>query len=738
MTLRLCAIAILLVVSAQQQIPAQEAAPKPAAINVEALTRQSRDSLVAITIEGRDGKQQGMGTGFVISTDGLIATNMHVIGEARPIQVQFPDGTKFDVQEVRASDRVLDLAVLKIDAKQLPALRLRKEKPLVQGEPIVVMGNPQGLKYSVVSGVVSGMRDFDGRQMIQLAIPVEPGNSGGPVLDAAGEVVGIVTMKSLVTENLGFAVQIADLTALLEKPNPIPMRRWLTIGALDEKKWTPLFGARWQQRAGRILVSGAGDGFGGRSLCLSNEAPPEIPFEVGVAVKLDDEAGAAGIVFHADGKDRHYGFYPSNGRVRLSRFEGPNVFTWNVLDEVLAPHYRRGDWNYLKVRIEKDKLLCYVNDELVIESTDTGLKSGRLGLAKFRQTEAEFKHFRTAARLPSSELPQHVVDALNEQIDKLPPLERSLPELLGHLADKPQPSVKVLRGRADELRQRATELEQFASDVNTAAVVKELTDQLAKDEEDIDTLRAALLVAKLDSDELEIESYQEHVDNMVAEIRADLPKDADASARLAALNKYLFQENGYHGSRTDYYHRANSYLSRTIDDREGLPITLSVLYMELGRRLDLPIVGVGLPAHFVVRHEPAEGDSQLIDPFDGGKFLSREDADRKVRELTGQPLEEEFLTASTKRQIIRRILQNLLGVAQREDDREAMLRYVEAIIAIDPDDVRSRGLRSVIRYQTGRRAAALADIDWILDKQPDGIDLDQVRAMREQFATGNP
>ena len=704
-------------------------------IDVEKIVKSSRDAVVSITVAGRDGKQHGMGTGFVISPDGLIATNMHVLGEARPIQVEFPNGKKCDVAAVHASDRALDLAILKIEANDLPKLSLRDGSAARQGEPIVAMGNPQGLRYSVVSGVVSGVRKFDEREMIQLALPVEPGNSGGPVLDAQGRVIGIVTMKSLVTDNLGFAVRVEDLLPLIEKPNPIPLERWLTIGALNDKKWTTLFGARWRQRAGRLIVSGAGDGFGGRSLCLTTDEAPELPFEVGVNVRLDDESGAAGIVFHADGKNKHYGFYPSNGRLRLSRFDGPDVFSWKVLDEVTSSHYQRGDWNYLKVRVAKDKLQCFVNDELVIESTDQVFTKGQLGLAKFRQTEAEFQNFRIANELPKSSLPQYVVDRLSEHIEKLPALEATPPELLLEFADDPSASVSVLKQRAEDLKKRARDLERVAHDVHVAATVEQMREEISKEENDIDILRLALLVSRLDNDALNVDAYLKQVADMVDDIQRDMPDDADHQKRLTALNNYLFEQNGFHGSRTDYYHRANSYLDRVIDDREGLPITLSILYMEIGRRLELDIVGVGLPAHFVVRHKPKDGPAQLIDVFDRGTFLSREDADKLVRELTGEPLEEKFLTAYSKRQILRRVLQNLMGVAQRADDREAMLGYSEAIVAIAPDDIQSRGMRAVMRFQTGRRAAAVADLDWILAKQPEGIDLDELRAMREHFAT---
>jgi regulator of sirC expression with transglutaminase-like and TPR domain len=340
--------------------------------------------------------------------------------------------------------------------------------------------------------------------------------------------------------------------------------------------------------------------------------------------------------------------------------------------------------------------------------------------------------------LPKKRIDDALAKAWAARLATLPPLAEATDEQLADLAESPAASVKLLRGSAAELTRRAKELELLAADVHVAGIAGELAAEMKKPEAKIDLLRAALLIARLDDDEVEIEPYLEQVDGMAGEIRAALAKDADEPTRLAALNKFLFEQNGFHGSRTDYYHRANSYLSRVIDDREGLPITLSVLYMELGRRLDLNFVGVGLPAHFVVRHEPTAGEPQLIDVFEGGKPLTRDDADKLVRELTGEPLAEEFLAAQSKQQIIRRILQNLLGIAQRDESRESMLRYVEAAVALDEADLQSRGLRAILRYQTGRRAAALTDLDWFLKTKPEGIDLDQIRAMREQFATGTP
>src|SRR5439155_8064964 len=281
-----------------QRGAAQEKSADPK--TVEQLAEQSRPAIAVITVTGRDGKQRGLGTGFVVSADGLIATNLPVIGEARPISVQLGK-KKYPVTSVHASDRALDLALVKIDAKNLTALDLGDSDQLKDGQSVVALGHPRGLEHSVVSGVVSSRQKIDGRSMIQLAIPIESGNSGGPLLDMHGRVQGIVTLRSQVTANLGFAMPVNALKAMLRKPNPISIERWVTIGTLNPEEWETVFQGRWRQRNGKILVDGPGVGFGGRSLCLSKREVPEVPFEMAVTVRLEDEAGAGGLAFHADG-----------------------------------------------------------------------------------------------------------------------------------------------------------------------------------------------------------------------------------------------------------------------------------------------------------------------------------------------------------------------------------------------------------------------------------------------------
>jgi S1-C subfamily serine protease/regulator of sirC expression with transglutaminase-like and TPR domain len=709
-------------------------APPATDIAIEELTERVRNSLVVITSTGRDGRREGMGAGFVVAAAGLVATNYHVIGEGRALRVTLADGRQAEVTEIHASDRQLDLAVLRVSAKDLTPLELGDSDLVKQGQSVIALGNPLGLKHSVVSGVVSSVREMEGRKMIQLAIPIEPGNSGGPLVDRQGRVQGIMTMKSLVTPNLGFALTVNLLKPLLAKPNPIVMSRWQTIGALDPRQWHPVFGAYWRQRAGRIVVDGTGDSFGGRSLCLSEQEVPGRPYEMTVAVKLGDEGGAAGLAFCSDGGDRHYGFYPTNGQLRLTRFEGPDIQSWQILHSEPNKHYVAGEWNTLRVRLEEGKIACFVNDEPVAALADSEFTSGKVGLVKFRNTEAEFKGFRVGSEVPRATVP-------TEQAAKIVALVQKLPEggsldetiIAGLSSDSARAGV-VLRERAAELDRQAKRLRDLAKATHERHVIDDLLATLSGEEAKINLFRAGLLVARLDNEEVDVDAYCKQLDDMAADVRKALPEGADESAKLAELKTYLFEENGFHGSRSDYYNRANRYLNEVIDDREGLPITLSVVYMELARRIGVNVVGVGLPGHFIVAHVPAEGPPALIDVFDGATPITRDDAMRRIEEAGGEVSSadrEELFAPSTKRSIVFRMLQNLLSISQ--NDPAALHRYLNAMLAIDTTHGPYHLLRAMVRYQLDERAGAREDVVWLLEHEPAGVNLDRVRALETEL-----
>ncbi len=690
---------------------AASVATRPMEKSVQELAAEAKKSVVVITFAGRDGQRQGLGSGFILTEDGLIATNLHVIGEARPIRVELHDGRKFDVTAVHATERSQDLAVLRIDAKNLPALPLGNSDELQEGQAVVAIGNPLGLERSVVSGVLSGRRDIEGRSMLQIALPIERGNSGGPLLDLHGRVHGLLTLKSLKTENLGFAIAVNSLKPLLEKPNPIPMSRWLTIGAMDPEEWTVLPGGRWRQRAGQIVVDGRGGGFGGRALCLATEPTPAVPFEVAVQVKFTPGDGAAGLVFHADGGDRHYGFYPSNGGVRLSRFDGPDVYSWAVLREARSPAYRKEGWNSLKVRVESERVLCFLNGDLVFETNDSTYRSGKVGLCKFRQTEAEFKGFRIGETLSEPRLSEELVSKVSKTVDQFVSDDAAGLTAVESLASEEANVVELLERQARELELKAAKVRRMASDIHITKTLAEF-EKVAK-AESVDLLRGALLIARLDNPELDVDGYVQEVERHAKRVVGTVAADSTEEDRFVALNRYLFEEQGFHGSRTDYDNRSNSYVNEVLDDREGLPITLTVVYVEIARRMGLNIVGVGMPRHFLARHEPKLGAPQLIDVFERGHRLTSEEARTKFEELSNSPWKDSYLESFPARATLERILRNLFNAAYEAREPERMLRYTDSILILSPNSAQDHMYRALLCYETQRWQQARNEIEWL-------------------------
>lgn len=700
--------------------------------SVEKLTAKVKKSVVVVHVSGRTGDAGGVGTGFVVGK-GLIATNFHVVGQGRPITVETAEGKSHEVISVEAYDKKKDLALIRIKDTSVPPLPLGDSKRIREGQSIVVLGNPRGLKHSVVTGVVSSVRDVNGQKMIQLAIPVERGNSGGPVVDDQGRVLGVVTLKSLTQENIGFASLINDLKPLIKNPKSVPMSAWLTIGALDGDDWDPRLGANWRQRAGRILVDGSGSGFGGRSFCLSKRKLPELPYEVEVNVKLDNERGAAGLIFHADGGDRHYGFYPSGGKLRLTRFDGPTVYSWKILQNPASQHYRPGEWNRLKVRLEKRRIQCFVNDQLVIESRDDVYSKGQIGFAKFRNTEAEFKELRIAKKIEPRIIPADVSARIQKSLAMMKEIRRPTHDDLKKLGKEGDASLDVLRAEAKRLELKAKRIRQLAKRVHEHQVQVELSKALQGKKEGLDLVHAALLIARLDNEEIRAETYLQQMSRMEQKLKAKLPKDADEKTKLKTLNEYFVQDRGFHGSRSEYYHRSNSYLNEVLDDREGLPLTLAIVYLELGRRINLNVEGVALPGHFVVRHVPKKGKPTLIDVFEGAKIMTRQEAIEKVETISGLKFDEEYLKAVQNRDVIVRMLYNLMNVAEREQDFVGMLRYLDTLVHIDPESGGERAMRAAVRYRLDDIKGALEDADWLLEKKPAGLDLERVRSFRERL-----
>ena len=719
----------------QPEVPAPaEEAGVP--LTVAEIAERAKASLVVISVEGRGRGGSAQGSGFVVDASGIIATNLHVLVQARPVTVCFADGREFPVTEVVASNRQLDLALIRIEADNLQALPLALDGEPRQGSRVAAMGAPQGLDFSIVDGVVSSLREIDGNKMIQVAMPIEQGNSGGPLLDEQGRVVGVVTLKSTLSDNIGFAMPSSALQLLIEKPNPITMRNWLTIGTLDPDRWETIMGAQWTQRSGRILVREMGAGFGGRSLCLQKAEVQDESYEVAVDVRLDDEAGAAGLVFASDGGDVHYGFYPTGGRLRLTRFEGPSVYDWTILEQLDVADYRPGEWNRLRVRVEPDQLRCFVNGKEVLVSGDTVLRGGRVGLCKFRQTEAEFARFRVGPDLSEPRLSDDLQAQLEESVVRLLAGEENPlgGELAGKLAAVPEGSRAALLREAEQLAAGAARLREMAEGIHRDSVASALRQELGK-QNGGDLARAALLLARLDHPELEIEPYLETLDRMAQRVRRLAGKKPNQKTLLKALRIHLFEEQGFHGSRFDYDNPSNSHLNEVLDDREGIPISLALVWLETGRRAGIRgLAGIGMPGHFVVaRTSPKDGDPvEYMDVFDGAAPLAEADLELLAAQATGGgPLLDEFLEPATSQEILVRMLRNLVGVSIENPDHSVPLRYLDLVLALDPEAHGDRFARAGLRYRNGDKEGSREDIEAILAAEPEDMNLGELRRLLE-------
>ncbi|TAN55394.1 MAG: hypothetical protein EPN19_03190, partial [Betaproteobacteria bacterium] len=187
----------------------------------------------------------------------------------------------------------------------------------------------------------------------------------------------------------------------------------------------------------------------------------------------------------------------------------------------------------------------------------------------------------------------------------------------------------------------------------------------------IDLARACLLIAEDAYPGLDVEQYMTELERLALRLRACLSQSAGAAEKVIALNQFLFDELGYSGNAEDYYDPRNSYLNEVMDRRTGVPLTLSVLYMELGRRIGLPLEGVSFPGHFLVRMK-VRGGMLVLDPFAGGEPQSERDLRERLQRVvpagaTGPlpvselPLEQ-FLEPASNRQILARLLRNLKSI----------------------------------------------------------------------------
>jgi regulator of sirC expression with transglutaminase-like and TPR domain len=249
------------------------------------------------------------------------------------------------------------------------------------------------------------------------------------------------------------------------------------------------------------------------------------------------------------------------------------------------------------------------------------------------------------------------------------------------------------------------------------------------DDGEIDLAEAALVIAKDEYPELDIHDYLEHIDQFALDVAERLGEESDAETVITTLNNYLFKEQGFRGDMEDYYDPRNSLLNQVIDRRCGIPISLSILYLETGRRLGLDLEGVSFPGHFLVRFNVGSG-TVVLDPFFGGISLSEDELEFRLSRLNDYELQgplDELLEPASNKAILERVLRNLRGIYLQNSSHEKALNASNRIMALMPGNPNEYRLRGSIYQALECHSLALADYRQYLEYGPDPEEAEKVR-----------
>lgn len=269
----------------------------------------------------------------------------------------------------------------------------------------------------------------------------------------------------------------------------------------------------------------------------------------------------------------------------------------------------------------------------------------------------------------------------------------------------------------------------------TAPTALEYFAALVADDASLPLTEAAIAIALDDYPGLDVQRVLAQIDRLARTLRERLPADASAVQKLRLLNRYFFQDLGFAGNVNDYYDPDNSFLHRVLETRRGIPISLSVLYIEIAQQIGLQARGVSFPGHFLVKLRIPQGSQPgevVIDPF-SGQSLSRAELDEQLRPYRQQQgLADDdvplglFLQAATSRSVIARMLRNLKEIHRAAGDPQRLLAVCQRLVALMPEDAAERRDRGFAAAQLGQDGLARADLIAYLERTPAAADRDEV------------
>jgi regulator of sirC expression with transglutaminase-like and TPR domain len=262
-------------------------------------------------------------------------------------------------------------------------------------------------------------------------------------------------------------------------------------------------------------------------------------------------------------------------------------------------------------------------------------------------------------------------------------------------------------------------------------------------EPQLNLAEAALCIAWEDQRTGQLEESLRELDTLAEQARLRIAGLAQPREIVPAFNSYLFEELGFRGNTWEYQDPANSFLDRVLETQAGLPITLSVVYIEIGWRLGLPVAGLALPGHFLVRFGIG-AEAMFIDPFNRGRLWSYEQCETQIANFYGRvtrQLIDQIMEPPTRRAILARILRNLKNIYAEREELPAALAVAERILLLEPDNPHELRDCGLLRAQLGQIHHALEDLDRYARMLPHAADLPQIRqraqALAAQAAEGN-
>jgi regulator of sirC expression with transglutaminase-like and TPR domain len=257
--------------------------------------------------------------------------------------------------------------------------------------------------------------------------------------------------------------------------------------------------------------------------------------------------------------------------------------------------------------------------------------------------------------------------------------------------------------------------------------------------EDVPLAEAALAIAAEEYPALDAGRYVARLDELAARVRRHAPHPLRAGTLLMAVRTVLFEEERFRGNDEDYYDPRNSFLNEVLDRRLGIPISLTLLYMEVARRAGLPLQGVAFPGHFLAKYAPPGGPEVFIDAYNGGEVLSTDECIARFQAAShGRAVEPRHLAGVGPRPILTRMLHNLKRIYLERSDDVRLWWVVDRLLMVDPsqpEELRDRGL---ISARLGNAAAAARDLAAYLDVAPDSPDSPQVREILANVSARQP